>query len=455
MLGEARVFELLKRVLHLSPAEQTEALFVGFEEGLTRFANNEIHQHVAETHQAMIVRVAVGKRVAAISTTRLDDEGLRAALDQAMTLAHLQPENPDFPGFTPPTPLPTDVPHAYDEATAQASPLQRAQAVGEVLRYALAHNVIASGAFMTGRYEWGFATSLGQIAYLPTTLSDLTVVAMTESSSGYASDAAWRVAAIDVAARGREAVDKALRAQHPRPLEPGEYPVVLDTYAAQDLLNFLGGAASAQSVHEGQSWMSGRQGQALLSAKITIHDDPRDPELWPLPIDFEGMPRQRVTIVERGVVRDAVYDRLWAAKTGRTSTGHGMPAFSPFGPAQALGGMGPFPLHLTMETGDTSLTEMIRKLDRGLYITRFNYTRPVHPREVVVTGLTRDGTFWIENGEIAYPVQNLRFTQSYVAALKEVIAVGNTAQRERGYAAITRAPALCLPSFRFTGTTGF
>lgn len=455
MLGEAKVFELLHRALHLSPAEQTEALFIGFEEGLTRFANNEIHQHVAETHHALILRVAVGKRVAALSTTRLDDEGVQAALEQALALARLQPENPDFPGFTPPTPMPVDAPIAYDEATVHTTPQQRAQAVGEVLRYAQARGVVASGALMTGSYEWGLATSLGHTAYLPTTLSDLTIVAMTETGSGYAADAAWRVGALDVAARGREAVDKAVRAQNPRPLEPGEYPVVLDTYAAQDLLNFLGGAASAQSVHEGQSWMSGRQGQALLSDKITMVDDPLDPELWPLPFDFEGMPRQRVPIVERGVVGEAVYDRLWAAKTGHVSTGHALPAFSPFNPAQVLGGMGPAPLHLTMQAGDTPIEEMIRQLDRGLYITRFNYTRPVHPREMVVTGLTRDGTFWIENGEIAYPVQNLRFTQSYVAALKEVIAVGNVAQRERGYAAITRAPALCLPSFRFTGTTGF
>ncbi len=455
MLGEAAVNKLLERVFHLSPAEQTEALFVGFEEGLTRFANNEIHQHVAETHHALVLRVALGKRVAAVSTNRLDDDGIRAALEQAEALARLQPENPDFPGFTPPTPLPTSVPVAYDEATANASPLQRAQAVGEVLRYASAHNVTASGAFMTGRYEWGFATSLGHSAYLPTTLSDLTIVAMTATGSGYASDAAWHMDAIDVAARGREAVDKALRAQNPRPLEPGVYPVVLDTYAAQDLLSFLGGAASAQSVHEGQSWMSGRQGQALLSDKITILDDPLDPELWPLPFDFEGMPRQRVIIVERGVVGEAVYDRLWAHKTGHAATGHALPAFNPFAPAQAMGGFGPVPLHLTLLPGETPIEEMIRGMERGLYITRFNYTRVVHPREMVVTGLTRDGTFWIENGEIAYPVQNLRFTQSYVEALKEVIAVGNTAQRERGYAAINRAPALSLPAFRFTGTTGF
>jgi len=120
-----------------------------------------------------------------------------------------------------------------------------------------------------------------------------------------------------------------------------------------------------------------------------------------------------------------------------------------------MGGFGPMPMHLELLPGDTPLEEMVKGIERGLYITRFNYTRVVHPREMVVTGLTRDGTFWIENGQIAYPVQNLRFTQSYVEALQTVRAVGNAPQRERGYFTISSAPALCLEKFRFTGTTGF
>ncbi|HDQ35061.1 MAG TPA: TldD/PmbA family protein [Chloroflexi bacterium] len=454
MLGQTEVQHLLERVLHRSPADQTEVLFLGLEEALTRFANNEIHQNVAEHNYGLIIRAAIGQRVVAISTTATDDASIEQALERAVALAKLQPENPEFPGFAEPVPLP-ETTVAYDEATATATPESRARAVGEVITYALSNNVNASGAFRTSRYEWGLANSHGLRAYAPTTLADLTIVGMTETSSGYAADAAWRFADIDVAARGREAVDKAVQSQNPRPLEPGDYPVVLEPYAAQDLVNFVGRGASGMSVHEGQSWMSGRQGEALFDKRITLVDDPQDQALWPLPFDFEGQPRQRVKIIKAGVVGDAVYNRLWGEKTGHATTGHALPAFSPFNPSQAIGGSGPFPIHLALEPGTASLQEMIKGIDRGLYITRFNYTRVVHPREVVITGLTRDGTFWIENGALAYPVQNLRFTQSYIEALAEVIAIGAEAQCERGYFGLSKAPALCLPRFRFTGTTGF
>lgn len=458
MLGETKTQELLNRVIQTasenSSIDETEVLFLGLEEALTRFANNEIHQNVAETNFGLIVRTALGKRVAEVSTSDTSDAGIQRALEQAETLARIQPENPEFPGFTPPPTRPEDV-TAYDEATAGATPEMRAQAVGDVIRYALDRDVNASGAFRTARYEWAVANSHGLFAHQPLTVADLVIVAMTETSSGYADEAAWRVDRIDVAARGREAVDKALRSQHPRPLEAGEYPVVLEPYAAADILAFVGRAASAMSVHEGRSWMSGRQGEQLMDDRITIEDAPRDPDLWPMAFDFEGMPRQAVTIVRDGVTGDAVYDRLWAEKTGHRTTGHAMPSFNPFSPAQAIGGFGPMPLHLTLAPGDGDVEAMVQDIDRGLYVTRFNYTRVVHPREVVITGLTRDGTFWIEGGEIAYPVQNLRFTQSYVAALNDVAAVGATPHTARGYFTLSRAPALSLGSFRFTGTTQF
>lgn len=454
MLGKTRIQQITDRVLQQSTADETEVLFLGMEEALTRFANNEIHQNVAETNFGVVIRAAVGQRVAAISTNDASDAGLERAVAQAEALARLQPENPDFPGFPPPAPLPDDV-TSYDEATAGATPEFRARAVGDVIRYALERNVVASGAFSTSRFEWGIANSQGLFAYTPTTLAEFVTVAMTDTSSGYDAETAWQVSALNVSARGRNAIDKALRAQHPQPVEPGEYPVVLEPHATMDMMAFLGRAANGMSVHEGSSWMSGRQGERLMAPAITLEDDPRDPALWPLPFDFEGQPRQPVTIIDRGVVGNATYDYLWAKKTGHAPTGHALPAFSPFSPGQAIGGFGAIPLHLKLRTGESTLAEMIRGIERGIYVTRFYYTRPVHPREVVVTGLTRDGTFWIENGEITHPVRNLRFTQSYVEALNDVVAIGNAAQTGRGYAEICHAPALSLGNFRFTGTTEF
>lgn len=453
MLGQAHIKQIVDRVLQKSTADETEVLFLGLEEELTRFANNEIHQNVAETNFGVAIRAAVGKRVAAVSTGDISDVGLERAVAQAEALARLQPENPDFPGFPPPASL--EERDAYDEATASATPEFRARAVGDVIHYALERNVVASGAFSTSRFEWGIANSHGLFAYAPTTLAEFVTVAMTDTSSGYAAETAWQVTALGVSVRGRAAVDKALNAQHPRPLPAGEYPVILEPYATMDILAFLGRAANGMSVHEGSSWMSGRQGERLMDASITLEDDPRDPALWPLAFDFEGQPRCPVTLVRQGVVGDAVYDYLWAKKTGHAPTGHGLPSFSPFAPGQAIGGFGASPLHLKLQPGDARLAEMIQNVERGVYVTRFNYTRPVHPRDVVVTGLTRDGTFWIENGEIAYPVRNLRFTQSYIEALNHVVAVGDTAQTGRGYFELCRAPALSLGNFRFTGTTDF
>lgn len=453
MQNENHIRTLLQRVISQSPGDQTEALFLGLDAALTRFANNGIHQNVAETNFSLTVSVALGKRVGVASTNDLSDAGLDRVIGRAADLARLQPENPDFPGFAPPSEFPEGR-CAFDEATAAASPEFRAHAVGDVVQYAHSRGVVVSGAFSIHRYRWAIATSHGLFAWQPLTLAELTIVAMTETGSGYAADAAWQVDQIPVGQWGKIAVDNALRSQNPRELAPGEYPVVLEPSAVHDLVAFMGGGANGMSVAEGSSWMSERQGQALLSPTVTLIDDPAAAEHWPMPFDFEGTARQPCTIVQQGVVGDAFYNRQWAAKTGHSPTGHGTPQTNPFAPGSTMGRM-MFPMHLTLRAGETSIEQMVSSVDRGLYVTRFNYTRPVHPREMVVTGLTRDGTFWIENGEIAYPVKNLRFTQSYVDALRNVVAVGDDLHREPGAIGFTRSPALQLAQFRFTGKTEF
>jgi predicted Zn-dependent protease len=454
MLDRTEIREVIHRALTGTEADELEVLFFGLDEALTRFANNEIHQNVAEANEALVIRAAFDQRIGSVSTNDLSREGINRAVGQAEALAKLQPETPDFPGFATPLPMPEGV-RAFDEATAGASPDLRADAVGEVIRYAQDQDVNAYGAFRTSRYAWAVANTKGLSVYQPITMADLVIVAMTDTSSGYAEDASWRVDDIDVTARGREAVDKAVRAQNPRPLDEGVYPVVLEPYAALDILSFLGRGAGAMHYHEGRSWMSGRQGESLMDSSVVVEDVPLDPTLWPIAFDFEGVPRQSVTIVDRGAVGEVVYDRLWAAKADRASNGHALPAFSPFSPSRAVGSLGPMPMHLRMRAGSSSLSSMVEGIDRGLYVTRFNYTRVVHPREVVITGLTRDGTFLIEDGEITAPVRNLRFTQSYVDALSDVVAVGDTLDASRGYFGVSCAPALSLGHFRFTGTTDF
>jgi PmbA protein len=320
-----------------------------------------------------------------------------------------------------------------------------------VCRLAEEHGCNASGAFRTATHEYAVANSHGLFAYHPATEADLTTVVMApEEGAGFSTDASWQVGDIDVEARGREAIDKALRSRNPQPIEPGVYPVVLEPYVAHDFVFELATAAGASFVQEGRSWMTWRQGDALMSPLISIWDDGLDPAGWPLPFDFEGTPRQRVDIVRAGIVGDPVYDRARAAKEEKASTGHALPAINPFNPWLSAARYGPIPKHTFMGTGDSTLEEMIAGTERGLYVTRFWYTRTVHPREATVTGMTRDGTFLIEHGELTRPVRNLRFTQSYVEALAGAEAVGREARRVWAEPGIRSAPALKLAAFNFT-----
>lgn len=286
------------------------------------------------------------------------------------------------------------------------------------------------------------------MAYHAGTSSDLQVVVTGEDGTGQAGISSWKVSDIDAEAIGREAVGKAVRAQHPRAIQPGEYTVVLDPYATEDLVAMLNATGmGAQAVQEGRSWMNDRIGQEIMSPLVSIWDDGHDLEGSPLPFDFEGVPRQRVPIVDRGLVCGPVYDRYTAKKEGRESTGHATPPTMRFV-------SGPLAMNLFMAAGDSSVDEMIRSTARGLYITRFWYTRPVHPRDCIVTGMTRDGLFMIEDGELTHAVKNLRFTQSYVKALGGVQAVS----RERRtliteFGGAYCVPALKIEAFNFTGST--
>jgi predicted Zn-dependent protease len=450
MIGRAETERLLKQVLSLSAAGETEAVLWGLEEQLTRFANNGIHQHVAESNAFVMVRAAFGKRVGIGATNDLSRAGLERAVETAIATARLVPEDKDFPGLPEPTAV-SGVP-AFDEATARCTPAQRAQDVGAICRRAEEVGCIAAGAFRTGMHEVAVANSHGLFAYHPVTQADFTTVVMaTEEGSGYATDASWRVGDIDVAARGQEAITKALRSRNPQPLEPDVYPVVLEPYAVHDFLLELGRSAGAAFVQEGRSWLAGRQGELLMSPSVSIWDDGSDPAGWPFPLDFEGVARRRVDIVRDGVAGDVLYDRVRATRDGRRSTGHALPVINPFLPWLIAARYGPISQHTFMGTGDSTIEEMIAGTERGLYVTRFWYTRTVHPREAVVTGMTRDGTFLIENGELTTPVRKLRFTQSYIQALSGVEAVGREARREWAEPGIRSAPALKLASFNFTG----
>jgi predicted Zn-dependent protease len=445
MLGERKMRDIAEQVLSLSAAEQTEVIIMSDDSGLTRFANSYIHQNVAERNVGLRVRAVVGKKIGVASINDMSPEALERVVESALTIARLQPENPDFVSLPGPTPI-AEV-EAFDEATAGFSPAARAKAVGVICQLAVNNGLIASGAFTTGGYELTVANSLGVFAYHAATLADINTVIMADDSSGYAAATAWKVGGINAEAIGAEAVEKALRGRHPRELPPGRYPVILEEYAVADIMDtlaYLGFGALA--VQEGRSFMVDRFGEQIMSDAISIWDDGLDPTGLPMPFDFEGVPRQRVDLIKRGVAEAVVYDSYTAGKEGKASTGHGLPAPNTHGPV---------PGHLFMAPGEVNKEEMLAAMERGLWVTRFHYTVPVHPKLAIVTGMTRDGTFLVEKGEISYPIKNLRFTQSYVEALAKVELVGRTTRLQQSWFGGTRVPALKVAEFEFTGATEF
>jgi predicted Zn-dependent protease len=432
------------RLASAEGASQAEALVMAEDAALTRFANSEIHQNVAETNAQLNLRFVIGRRVGVASTGRLDDEGLQRVTETAGRIARNVEENDTFVSLPEPDrPIP-ELPAAYSRATAEASPELRAGGARAVIAAADQAAVTAYGSFSTATETTAVANTLGIRAAGERTTSQLIVVAMGgDGGSGYAETAAVDASTIDAAGLGREAAEKARATANAIAIEPGDYPVVLEEYAVADLLDMLGYLGfSALAVQEGRSFAE--PGRTVGSDLVDIWDDGSDPLGLPMAFDYEGVAKQRVTLIERGVCRDVVHDAQTAAKAGVRSTGHGLPAPNPYGP---------FPLNMLLGAGTATRDELIGELDRGLLVTRFHYTNPVHPKLAVVTGMTRDGTFLVERGRIVGPVRNLRYTQSYLQALAGIEAIGRERRCIRGLLGGAVVPAVRIASWTFTGAT--
>lgn len=454
MLGKEQLKAIADRVLAVSGADQTEVLIFSGDEQLTRFAVNTIHQNVAETDVVVRVRAVFGKKVGVASSNgvvRIDamsDKTLKKLVESAETVARFQQDNPDFQSL--PAPLPVQAAEAFVDATADCTPEQRATGVAAICKLSLDNGLEAAGAFSTAANETLIANSLGVLAYHRNTVANLVTVIMSADSSGYGSATALDVRAIDPEAIGRVAVDKALRSRQPTNIEPGEYTVILEEEAVGDMLftlSYLG--LSALAVQEGRSFMNDNFGQQITGENITIWDDGFDPRGLVTPFDFEGVPKQKVIFIENGIAKNIVYDSFTAGReTGKISTGHSLPAPNT---------MGPFPINLFMAPGNATKEEMLASTARGIWVTRFHYTNPLHPLQTVLTGMTRDGTFLIENGKITRPLKNLRFTQSILEALSHAEMLGSELKLlKSGFGNFGRCvPAAKINGFRFTGTTEF
>jgi predicted Zn-dependent protease len=444
-LGE-RLLEVAEGAIAAEGADDAEALVIREAGGLTRFASSRIHQSTWREDVSVRLRLVVdGNRVGTATVHDLEPASVAAAARRAAEVARTMPPDPGYPGMPGPAAYPDG--SRWDEATAATDPATRAGLVAGVVRR-LPAGVTAAGACETHELEIAVANLCGVRALGAATAAGCSVLADAGSGTGWAEGLTRRLADLDVAALGERAARKAVDAREPRELPPGAYPVVLEPAAVATLVHFLGWMGfGAKAYDEGRSFLVGRLGQRVCSPQVTIVDDALAPDAIGVGFDFEGMPRRRVTLIDEGVAVSLVYDHRSARQHGVEPTGHGLPAPST---------EGAYPIHLAMLPGGTPQAELVAGMERGLLVTRFHYTNLVNLMETTITGMTRDGTFWVEDGQVRGAVRNLRFTQSILGALSAVRAVGAETELagEDGYGA-ARAPALAIERFNFSSATTF
>ena len=445
--------ELAERAVGIATGDAVEAVVQAEQSGFARFAASEVHQPTLIENESLFLRVARGTKVGSAAGNRLDEEGLRELATRAEAAAQASPEDPEFPGLAGPAALPVVAGH--DEETAALGPDDLARLAGVAIE--AANELPVYGFVTSGAATLAVATSEGFAAEQSSTDAMALALAATDGASGYAEQTSWQIGNLDPAAVAREAVDKAERTRGAAGLEPGVYRAVLEPYAIGELLQYFAfDAFSGLALLEERSFLTGRVGESAFDEKISLADDALDPAGLPKQFDFEGVPKRRVELVENGVLRGAVWDAASAAKAGGPgySTGHA--------PPPSLRRWGPLPFALSLAGGEAeSLAELAELVGEGIYITRLHYLGVVEPREGVLTGMTRDGTFRISGGKVAEPLPNLRFTVAVPDVLAEVpgltrrtTLVNEAAFYDERFAYGALVPALATARFTITGVGG-
>jgi predicted Zn-dependent protease len=445
--GEKFLHGIIDRVLRLAKSRRIPETEVEVDEvvdTLTRFANNTIHQNVAEHGLTVSIRAVVDGRTARVSTNRLDEDSLGAALEDAAFLAASQPRDPHL--------LPMLGKHRYHRvrrfvpATAKLSADERARAVKQACDLAERKGQVAAGIFSCGQNQIILGNSRGLLASYRQTHSAFSVTMQHGAAASWAKANVADVRRLNPVDLAKTASEKAARAQNPVELVPGKFTVILEPAAVLDLVGFLFYDFAATAVHDKRSCLSGRVGKRLFGKNIGISDDAYHPEQLGAPFDGEGLPRKKVALVHQGVVEQLVYSRCSAKRARTRPTGHGFALPSEYGEA---------PMNLVVAGGTTSLERMIASTDHGLLVTRLWYIREVDPYEKVMTGMTRDGLFLVEKGKITGAARNFRFNQSILEMLRNVECLG-PARRSSGEEMFEMVvPPMKVRNFNFSEVTKF
>lgn len=449
MIGRSNIIALLRAVIQKSNGDQAEAVFIGKDSGLTRYANSYIHQNVAESNSHVFFRTAIDGKVGIASTNSLKQGSLLRTLKNSLEIARHQPANPDFKGF--PKPAKYKRINTFFEPTAKYTPRQRAEVIKKICRAADKHGVTVAGAFSTSSSEIAVVNSNGLAAYQPVTAASINIIAMSDTSSGFASGMSRRVVKIPFSSLAETAIKKCLDSRNPSELAPGKYDVILEPAAIAEIMNWMTYIGfSAKGFLENTSFMSKKTGKKAMSPEITIYDNGNDASGIAMPFDFEGVPKKKVFMIKKGLIGSPVYDSIYAVKGKTRSTGHALLPGNHDGPMAG---------NIFISAGKKSRECLISSVKNGILVTRFHYINGLlNTTKTMMTGMTRDGTFRIKNGKITGAVKNLRFTESITKAFSRVGGISKETNLIPNWwddIGCCSSPTILIRKFNFSGKTEF
>jgi len=437
MKTKENILNSLATALNAVTADQVEVGIENHEMGVTRFANSIIHQNIVKEVDNLWGRVILGKKIGGTSLTSLDKERITQSMKTAYELAQYQKDDPDFKT------LPEAEPMEQIEDIKHVTPEERAHCVEKIVNVAKKHGLTAAGAIYTIGEILGIANSLGIRSIGQTQQANIEITLLTDNSSGFSQASAKDFATIDCQALAEIAAEKALLSKNPVAIGPGKYTVLLEEPAVAEFLMFLNYIGfGARSFQEGTSFMTGKLGKKITGDNITIVDDAYDKNTLGFHFDYEGFPKEKVPLIENGIARNVVYDSYYAHKESKKSTGHGIPQPNAFGP---------YPMNIKLQPGDKTKEEMLASIAKGILLTRFWYTRIIDPDKTLVTGMTRDGTFLIENGKITKGIKNMRYTANILETLANTLMISIY----RKLVERSLFPCLLIKDFNFSGKTEY
>ncbi|MGA2746253.1 MAG: TldD/PmbA family protein [Candidatus Sulfotelmatobacter sp.] len=467
MLTKETAGDIFDRIKKLSTADEVEVLFSGGHFALTRFANNVIHQNVAEQNYVVSVRSVFAGRTARAFTNKFDDESLRQVVKSAESLAKVQHPDPDL------LPMPdsreatgtadrsvrsTPAPSRHFEATAAITPELRADGVKKIVGVAEKHKLTTAGVFSSAESVEGIFNSRGLSDWHTQTLAEVSITMLAGDSSGWQKANSPDLTQLDPLRLAEVAAQKAVDSARPREIPAGKYTVILEPAAVLDIVGFMFWDFSGMAILDQRSFLTGRIGTKLFGDNITIWDDVAHPLQTGAPFDGEGVQRQRVALVENGIVRRVVYARATAERMKRSEQKDKAGPIAATGHGFALPNeMGEMPLNIVFApVGDPqTLQQMIASTERGVLVTRLWYIREVEPFEKMLTGMTRDGTFYVEDGRVQGGVRNFRLNESLIHMLSNVEAMSEPVRScgEESFDMVV--PAMKVKDFNFTEVTKF